>query len=172
MKYSAESFQWQPRLFSAELPCWRLPVPSFSLHLSFWCMTQHIKQHANLLLLFQSCIIHWETQRSATNKKFISQKDWHKSHLSLFWEAERMAGLPSVTSVHTESQTVWEAILMQPSKIQTNAECARWWMVVWLWCERSGWSELIGTIGTVFCKLGLALPRQAVWASGCTAGAT
>lgn len=75
MKYSAESFQWQPRLFSAELPCWRLPVPSFSLHLSFWCMTQHIKQHANLLLLFQSCIIHWETQRSATNKKvYLSER--------------------------------------------------------------------------------------------------
>lgn len=79
MKYSAESFQWQPRLFSTELPCWRLPVPSFSLHLSFWCMTLHIKQHTNLLLLMPSCIIQREKQN--TKQGGLSLRKTDTSHI-------------------------------------------------------------------------------------------
>lgn len=91
MKYSAESFQWQPRLFSTELPCWRLPVPSFSLHLSFWCMTLHIKQYANLLLLFQSCIIQWETQR--TKQEGLPLRKTDTSHIYL-WKLLRKSRKP------------------------------------------------------------------------------
>lgn len=79
MKYSAESFQWQPRLFSTELPCWRLPVPSFSLHLSFWCMTLHIKQHANLLLL----LLIWKSKNTKQEGLFLRKTDTSRIYASL-----------------------------------------------------------------------------------------